>query len=135
MHALCSHFNQVQLFVTLWTIVCQSPLSMGFSRQEYWSGLPFPPLGNLPNPGIEPTSPTSPALTGRFFTTEIPRKPGEMVQFSSVQSLSRVRLLRPPWTITCQSPLSMGFSRQEYWSGLPFPSPGIFPIQGLNPRI
>ena len=47
----------------------QVPLSMGFSRQEYWSGLPCPPPGNLPNPGIEPAFLTSPALTGRFFTT------------------------------------------------------------------
>ena len=54
-------------FVTPWTIACQIPLSMGFSRQEYWSGLPFPPPGDLPDPGVEPTSP---ALIGRFFTTE-----------------------------------------------------------------
>ena len=47
----------------------QTPLSMGFSRQEYWSGLPFPSPGDLPNPGIEPTSLTSPALVGGFFTT------------------------------------------------------------------
>ena len=46
-----------QLLVTLWIIVRQAPLSMGFSRQEYWSGLPFPPPGNLPNPGIESVSP------------------------------------------------------------------------------
>ena len=63
------HFSQVQLFVTLWTIAHQSPLFMGFSRQEYWSGLPYPPPGDLPNPGIEPASLTSPALAGRFFTT------------------------------------------------------------------
>ena len=50
-----------QLFVTPWTIVHQAPLSMGFSRQEYWSGLPFPP-GDLPSPGTEPMSPVSPAL-------------------------------------------------------------------------
>ena len=42
---------------TTWTVACQAPLSVGFSRQEYWSGLPFPPLGDLPDPGIEPTSP------------------------------------------------------------------------------
>ena len=53
----------------LWTVACQAPLSMGFSRQEYWSGLPFPSPGDLPNPGIEPASRTSPALAGRFFTT------------------------------------------------------------------
>ena len=49
-------------FVTPWTIVPQAPLSMGFSRQEYWSGLPFPPPGDLLNPGTESTSPMSPAL-------------------------------------------------------------------------
>ena len=57
--------------VTPWTVACQAPLSIGFSRQEYWRGLPFPPPRDLPNPGIEPTSPTSlefPALAGRFFT-------------------------------------------------------------------
>ena len=64
-----SHFSHVQLFASLWTIACQAPLSMGFSREEYWSGLPCPPLGNLPDPGIEPMSLMSPAWTGRFFTT------------------------------------------------------------------
>ena len=62
-------FSHVRLFVTLWTVAHQAPLSMGFCRQEYWSGLPCPPLGNLPNPGIEPVSLTSPALAGGFFTT------------------------------------------------------------------
>ena len=53
----------------------QAPLSMEFSRQEYWSGLPFPTPGNLPISGIKHTSPVSPALAGRFFTTEPPEKP------------------------------------------------------------
>ena len=61
-----------QLFATLWTIAHQAPLSMGFSRQEYWSGLPFPSSGRLPGPGIEPMSH---ALAGRFFTHEPPEKP------------------------------------------------------------
>ena len=56
-----SHFSHVSLFVTLWIVLCQAPLSMGFSRQEYWSGLPCLPPGNLSDPGIEPTSPVSPA--------------------------------------------------------------------------
>ena len=64
-----SHFSRVQLFVALWTVACQDPLSMGFSRQEYWSGLPCPPPEDLPDPGIEPISLTSPALAGRFFIT------------------------------------------------------------------
>ena len=58
--------------VTPWTVDHQAPLSMGFPRQEYWSGLPFPSPGNLPDPRTEPTSP---ALAGRFFTTEPPGKP------------------------------------------------------------
>ena len=53
----------------------QAPLSMGFSRQEYWSGLPCPPPGDLPNPGIKPTSSASPALAGRLFTTVPSGKP------------------------------------------------------------
>ena len=57
--------------VTSWTEAHQAPLSMGFSRQEYWSGLPFPSLGDLPDAGIKPASPT---LTGGFFTTEPPEK-------------------------------------------------------------
>ena len=57
---------------TPWTIAYQAPLSMGFSRQEYWSGLPCPPPGDLPNPGTGPVSPESPALTGGFFTMESP---------------------------------------------------------------
>ena len=58
----------VRLSVTLWTVACQAPLSVGFSRQEYWSGLPFPPSGDLPDPGIKPASLVSPALAGGFFT-------------------------------------------------------------------
>jgi len=53
--------------VTPWTVARQAPLSMGFSRQEYWSGLPHPPPGDLPNPGKMPMSLRSPALTGGFF--------------------------------------------------------------------
>ena len=60
--AVLSCFSCVQLFVTLWTVCLQAPLSMGFSKQEYWSGLPCPPPGDFPNPGIKPASPTSPAL-------------------------------------------------------------------------
>ena len=61
--------SQVWLFVTPWTVTHQVPLSMEFSRQEYWSGLPFPFPGDLPDPGIEPVSLSSPALAGRFFTS------------------------------------------------------------------
>ena len=63
--------SRVQLFATSWTVTSQAPLSMEFSRQEYWSGLPFPSPGNLPDPGIKPMSLVSPALAGRFFTSEL----------------------------------------------------------------
>ena len=59
----------------LWDLIDCSPLSMGFSRQGYWSGLLLPPPGDLPDSGTEPTSPVSPALAGRFFTAEPPGKP------------------------------------------------------------
>ena len=62
-------FSCVQLFTTLWTVALQAPLSMGFSRQEYLSGLPHPAPGDLPNAGTEPLSPVSPAMVGRFFNT------------------------------------------------------------------
>ena len=64
-----SHFSRAQLFAPIWTTAHQASLSMPFSRQEYWSGLPFPPPGDLPNPGIEPEPFMSPTLAGRFFTT------------------------------------------------------------------
>ena len=69
MRAVLSHFSHVWLFTTLWTVACRDPPSMGLSRQEYWSELPGPPPGDLPNPGIQPASLKSPALAGGFFTT------------------------------------------------------------------
>ena len=72
---MCS-LSFVLLFLTLGTVTHQAPLSMGFSRQEYWSGLPFLPPGDLPNPTrIEPESPASPAVVGGLFTTAPPAKP------------------------------------------------------------
>ena len=71
---MVSH-SRVRLFVTPGTVAHQGSLSMGFPRQEYWSGLPFPLPEDLPDPGIELGSPASPALAGGFFTTEPPRKP------------------------------------------------------------
>ena len=63
-----------------WAVAHQAPLSMGFLRQEYWSGLPFPSAGDLPDPGIKPKSP---ALAGRFFTTERPQEPLKHVKVST----------------------------------------------------
>ena len=70
-----SCFSRVQLFKTPWTVACQAPLSMGYSRQEYWSGFPCPPPGDLPHPGIEPATLASPALADGFFTADPPEKP------------------------------------------------------------
>ena len=66
---MLSLFSRVQLCVTPLTVACQAPLFMGFFRQEYWSGLPYPPPGDLPDPGIKPMSLMSPALVGGFFIT------------------------------------------------------------------
>ena len=66
--------SQVQLFVTLWTVAHQAPLSKGFLKQEYWSGMPFPSSGDLPNPGSKHTL-TSPELAVGLFTTVPPGKP------------------------------------------------------------
>ena len=70
LHESC-RFRHIQIFVTLQPVAHQALLSTGFSRQEYWSGLPGSPAGDLPDPGIEPMSLRSPALAGRFFTTSI----------------------------------------------------------------
>ena len=66
--AMLNHFSCSQLFVTLLTVTLQAPLSMGFSRQHYWSWLPCPSPGHLPDPGIKPMSLMSPALASGFFT-------------------------------------------------------------------
>ena len=66
---LCLVTSVVSDSVTLWTVACQAPLSVEFSRKEYWNGLPFPPPGDLPEPGIKPMSLMSPALAGGLFTT------------------------------------------------------------------
>ena len=96
---------------------------MGFSRQEYWSGLPFPSPGNLPDPGIEPRSPT--LLQYRLFKT--------------ITSLClKVKVLVTQTCLTLCDPMDSGSPlgssvRQEYWSGLPFPSPGDLPNSGIKP--
>ena len=123
---------------------------MGFSRQEYRSGLPCSP------PGIEPVSLMSPAVTGGFFNCSCHLgSPSDLLFMkwkhmsmdlsenihsnfveNSLKMLSRfscVWLFGTPWTVAHQALLSMGFSRQEYWSGLPFPSPGDLLDTGMEP--
>ena len=128
---------RVQLFATLWTVAHQASLSMGFFRQEYWSGLPFPFDGAVtvmsfqscptlcdPIDGSPPGSPVPGILQARTLEWVA-------ISFSNAwkwkvkeKSLSRVRLLATPWTAAHQAPLPMGFSRQGYWSGVPFPLDG-----------
>ena len=181
---------------TGWTVAYQAPLSMGFSRQGYWSGLPFPALGNLPNPGIKPMSTH---IVGRRFTVWVTREAciemrkglswaqrvymctsvctsvhmcacvhtcihvcldkdcteGEeqtkgLFIFASLYPISScnlffsgylymlsrfscVRLFASWWAVACQAPLSMGFSGQECWSGLPCPPPRGLPNPGIKP--
>ena len=98
----CACVN-AQSWPTLWTVACQVPLSVEFSRQEYWSWVPFPPPRGLPYPRIKSVFP---ALARRFFTTEPPGKPLSVL-FSSVQSLSCVRLFLTPQTTACQASLSI----------------------------
>ena len=114
----------VQLFATPWTVTYQALPSMGFSRQEYWSGLPFPPPGDLPNPGIESGSPTlhTESLLSELLESQV-----------KVKSLSRVQLCDP---MDCSLP---GFSvhgifqaRVPEWVAISFsgdlPDPGIEPV-------
>ena len=83
-----SHFSCVQLFVTPQTVAHQAPRSLAFPLQEYWSGLPFPSQGDLPNPRRGPVSLVSPALAGRFFTTEPPEETNQLY-FNKINFLKR----------------------------------------------
>ena len=174
--------SHIWLFATPSIIAHQTSLSMGFSRQEYWSVLPFPSPGDLPDPGIKLTSL---ALANRFFTTEPPGKPFDKVYFPTKHvaledthsapdrnkdsslaiyckpyypcwsvgryrsSANHLQILNSSnrcvlsrfsyvwlcvilWTVDCQAPLSMGSSRQEYWSEFPFPSPGDISDTGIK---
>ena len=129
--------HRVQLCITPWTIALQIPLFLEFSRKEYQSGFPFPFPGDLPNSGIKPRSPELQTwnLQADSLPSEPPGKPKVCVSH-----FSPVSLFVTPWTIAVQAPLSMEQSRQEYWSGLPFPpsddlldsriKPGSFILQG-----
>ena len=114
----------VRLFSTLWTVAQQARPSMGFSRQEYWTGLPFPSPGDLPHPGIELRSPT---LQADALTSEPP--------VCMLSKFSSVQLFETLWTIAHQALLSMEFSRQEYWSEFHSLLQGISPTQGSNPSL
>ena len=86
MLGICLAAQSCPTLATPWTVARQVPLSMGFPRQECWSGLPFSSSGDLPNPGIEPTSPVSPGLSGEFFTTSAIYKIGLPTWLSGQES-------------------------------------------------
>ena len=157
-------FSRVQLLVTPWTAAYQAPLPMGFSRQEYWSGVPLPSpmqvIDSHNNTALYihcydsdngmrwyakslqscPTlcdpidgSPPGSAIPGILQARTLE---WVAISFSNTwkckvkgKSLSRIRLLATPWTAAYQAFLSMGFSRQEYWSGVPLPSLEFISVQ------
>ena len=92
--------KSLQWCVTIWTVACQAPLSMWLSRQEYWSGWPCPPPGDLPDPGIEPFPLRSPTLAGRFFTTSTTWE----AQLTPYPELFRFHLFLSS-LLSCQSPI------------------------------
>ena len=112
---ILSHFSNAWLFTTLWTVAHQALLSMGFCRQEYWSGLPCPPPGDIPNPGIKPVSLMSPALACMFFTTSTmweqnenlwssfpPRgQPVFLLLRTIIYQVIQIRLCSKTWGIQC----------------------------------
>ena len=134
---LLSRFSCVILCATPSTAANQAPLFLGFSRQEHWSGLPFPSPMHESESEVAQSCPTlhnpmdcslpGSSVHGIFQTRVLE---WGAISFSNalkwkvkVKLLSRVRLFTTPWTAAYQAPPSMGFSRQEYWSGVPLPSP------------
>ena len=121
-------------FVILWTVAHQTPLSMGFPREESWSALPFPSPGDIPNSGIELVSPAVQAVctTGGFFTDWYTREALNKLCCAVPSHFSHVQLFKPPQAVAHQAPPCTGFSRQEYWSGLPYSPPGDLPDPGIK---
>ena len=103
----------------------------GISQARILEWVAFPTPGDLPDPEIELASLASPALAGGFFPMNHLECP---IKEAIVQLLSCVQLFVTPWTVAYQDPPSMEFSRPEYWSGLPFPSPGDLPDSGIELR-
>ena len=119
--------SHVWLFATAWTVACQVSLSMEWILQARildWVAITF-------SRGIFPTQESNPGLPHcKWILYHL----SEITFMNFVKSLSRVQLFAIPWTVAHQAPPSVGFSRQEYWSGLPFPSPGDLPNPEIEPR-
>ena len=122
----------VQLFAAPQTVALQTPLSMDFFKQEHWSGLPLLTPGDIPNPGIEPTSPVPPAFASRFFTASATWE----VSYASLRwaVTSRVRLFLTTQTVARQAPLSMGILQARILGWVAMPPPGDLPNTGIEPR-
>ena len=113
----------VPLFVAPWTVAPQAPLPMEFPRQEYWSGLSFPPLRDLPNPGIKPTLCLLHGQADSLPLSHLRSPPYINIKFCCcLVAKSCLTLLWPPWTIAHEAPLSMGFSQARIlqWVVTPF---------------
>ena len=111
-----SMLSHIQLFSILWTIAHQAPLSTEFSRQDYWSGLPFPTPGDLLNWGIKPTSLVSPALTGGFFTTVPPGKPSIQSSTKNIGAFHQLNEFHEIYANFTSSTASNGLLNcSKYW--------------------
>ena len=126
----CFVLSHVWYFVAPWTVTRQAPLSMTFSRQGYWSRLPFLLPGDFPHLGIETVSLMPPA-SGRLFTTSTTQETLNVPYAATcAQLLSLVQLFKVPCTITLQTLMSMEFPRQDTGTGCHYLLQGIFLIQG-----
>ena len=131
---MLSRFSRVQLSVTLWTTAFQAPLSMGFSRQEYWNGLPCPPPGDLPDSGIEPVSCIS-CIAGGFLTAKDPQNSKLVSRFGWLYLLETT-LTKARQESNCESRGEGELKHSSEVSPLPSsPAPRRFPgIPGNLPR-
>ena len=141
-HMRACVLSRVWLFATPRTVACQGPLSMGFSRQEYWRGLPFPTSGDLLQPGIEPISRGSPTLAGGCFTTvhlwTPPRAQRMSLQAEWASEWSRLVVsdsLRPQRLEPTSLLHPWDFPGKSAGVGCYFLLQEIFPTQGLNPGL
>ena len=130
--------SRVPLLATPWTAAYQAPLSMGFSRQEYWSGLPFPPPGDLPNPGIKPIPPVSPALQADSLQRRHLGSPSTWLLLLS--RFSRVQLYNPmDYSPPGASAHGILQTRILNWVAMPssrgLSDPGIKPTFPVSPAL
>ena len=129
---LCLVAQSVRLSATPWTVARQAPLSMGFSRQQYWSGLPFPPLGDLPDPGIVPESPASPALQADSLPTEPWGSPSLVAQMVKNQPAMRETQIQ---SLGREDPLEKGMATHSSILAWRFPwieKPGRLQSMGFQ---